>query len=216
MVDSSKLFALAEADDADGLSKALDGIDLGRFHNEGGESLLRFSLFRNHPKCAEMLKARGGFGLQDAALAGDAARIEGLLKTAPWATDTLSPDGWTALHLAAFFGNDAAVAALLDHGANARIMGRAFEQNLPIHAACAGGRIGKAAFARLVAATGDPDALQKQNYTALMIAAGNGFVTAVDVLLEAGADRALKQDDGKTAADFARERGHSELAKRLG
>jgi ankyrin repeat protein len=139
-----------------------------------------------------------------------------LLKTAPWATDTLSPDGWTALHLAAFFGNDAAVAALLDHGANARIMGRAFEQNLPIHAACAGGRIGKAAFARLVAATGDPDALQKQNYTALMIAAGNGFVTAVDVLLEAGADRALKQDDGKTAADFARERGHSELAKRLG
>lgn len=216
MTDASKLFALAEADDVAALSKALDGVDVARLHNEGGESLYRFCLFHNHPKCAALLKAHGGFALQDAALVGDATRIAVLLKDASWAVDTLSPDGWTALHLAAFFGNDAAVDALLDHGANARIMGRAFEQNLAVHAACAGGRIGKAAFARLVAATGDPDAPQKQGYTALMIAAGNGFVAAVDVLLEAGANRALKQGDGKTAADFARERGHSELAKRLG
>jgi ankyrin repeat protein len=215
MTDTTKLFALAEADDAASLAKALEGIDVGHIHNDGGESLYRFCLFHNHPKCAEMLKARGGFALQDAALAGDAARIETLLKVAPWAADTLSPDGWTALHLAAFFGNDTAVLKLLDLGSNARIMGRAFEQNLAVHAACAGGRLGKAVFARLVAATGDPDALQKQGYTPLMIAAGNGFTDAVDVLLAAGANRALKQADGKTAADFARERGHGELAKRL-
>jgi ankyrin repeat protein len=216
MTEAIRLFALAEADDAAALSKALDGIDMARIHNDGGESLFRFCLFHNHPKCAEMLKARGGFALQDAALAGDAAQIETLLKAAPWAVDTLSPDGWTALHLAGFFGNDAAVLKLLDLGANARIIGRAFEQNLAVHAACAGGRLGRAAFARLVAATGDPDAMQKQGYTALMIAAGNGFVDAVDVLLAAGANRALKQAEGKTAADFARERGHGELAKRLG
>lgn len=215
MTVAAKLFALAEADDAAALSGALDGIDVARVHNDGGESLFRFCLFHSHPKCAQMLRARGGFALQDAALAGDAARIAMLLKDAPWAVDTLSPDGWTALHLACFFGNDAAVVALLDHDANARIMGRAFEQNLALHAACAGGRLGSTAFARLVAATGDPDALQKQGYTALMIAAGNGFVDAVDVLLQAGANRALKQAEGKTAADFARERGHAELAKRL-
>jgi ankyrin repeat protein len=215
MTDATKFFALAEADDAVALSKALEGSDVGRIHNDGGESLYRFCLFHNHPKCAQMLKARGGLALQDAALAGDAARIEKLLEAAPWAADTLSPDGWTALHLAGFFGNDAAVLKLLDLGANARIMGRAFEQNLAVHAACAGGRLGKAAFGRLVAATGDPDAPQKQGYTALMIAAGNGFADAVDVLLAAGANRALKQVDGKTAADFARERDHGELAKRL-
>jgi ankyrin repeat protein len=215
MTDSTALFALAEADDAEALSSALNGLDLARIHNDGGESLLRFCLFHNHPKCAQMLKVRGGFGLQDAALAGDAGRIATLLKAASWATDTLSPDGWTALHLAAFFGNDAAIDTLLDLGSNASILGRAFEQNLPLHAACAGGRLGREAFARLVAATGNPDAPQKQGYTALMIAAGNGFVDAVDVLLAAGANRALKQGDGKTAADFARERGHDELAKRL-
>jgi ankyrin repeat protein len=48
-----------------------------------------------------------------------------------------------------------------------------------------------------------------------MIAAGNGFVDAVDVLLAAGADRSRKQAEGKSAADLARERGHHDLAKRL-
>jgi len=209
------LFAVAAADDAAALEAALDGADLARIHNDGGESLYRFALFHGHAKCAEMLKRRGGLGLHDSALAGDVGRVEALLKAAPWAIDLLSPDGWTALHLAAFFGNDAAVETLLVRGASACVMGRAFEQNLAIQAACAGGRIGRAAFAKLVAATGDPDAKQKQGYTALMIAAGNGFADAVDVLLEAGANPALKQSEGKTAADFARERGHEELANRL-
>jgi ankyrin repeat protein len=48
-----------------------------------------------------------------------------------------------------------------------------------------------------------------------MIAAANGFSDAVDVLLAAGASKAIKTPDGKTAADFARERGHEDLAKRL-
>jgi ankyrin repeat protein len=215
MTDAVKLFAAAAADDAAGLKTALGGADLARLHNDAGESLYRFALFHGHAAAAEAIKANGALGLHDAALVGDVARLAALLKAAPWAIDLLSPDGWTALHLAGFFGSDAALEQLLSLGANARIMGRAFEQNLAIHAACAGRRLGRQAFARLVAATGDPDALQKQGYTALMIAAGNGFEAAVDVLLAAGADRTLKQAEGKSAADFARERGHDELARRL-
>jgi ankyrin repeat protein len=210
---TDRLFALA-ADDSAGLGAALKGADLTRLHNDAGESLYRFALFHGHAKAAEAIKAQGGLGFHDAALVGDVAQMDKLLDAAPWAIDFLSPDGWTALHLAAFFGADAALERLLVRGANPRIMGRAFEQNLAIHAACAGRRIGKAAMKRLIAATGDPDALQKQGYTALAIAAGNGFTDAVDALLEAGADRTRKVD-GKTAADFARERGHDDLAKKL-
>jgi hypothetical protein len=211
---TDNLFALAAADDAQGLAAALKSTDLARLHNGDGESLFGFSLFHGHAKSAEAIKAHGGLGPHDAALLSDVGRLELLFKTAPWGIDLLSPDGWTALHLAAFVGADAAVALLLSLGASARIMGRAFEQNLALHAACAGRRLGRAAFDALIAATGDPDARQKQGYTALAIAAGNGFEVAALALLAAGADRTITID-GKTAADFARERGHDALAQRL-
>src|SRR5947207_3722061 len=185
-MDSKKFFALAEADDTDGLAEALKGAEAFRIRNESGESLYLFCVFRGRVKCAEMFRERGGLSLHEAALAGETARVEELAKAAPSIVDLLSPDGWTALHLAAFVGNDETTVRLLDLGADPRIMGRAFEQNLPIHAAAAGRRIGRAAYAKLVSATGDPDALQKQGYTAPMIAAANGFPERVHVLLAAG------------------------------
>jgi ankyrin repeat protein len=66
-----------------------------------------------------------------------------------------------------------------------------------------------------VAATGDPNVTPKHGYTPLMEAALNGSADMVDVLLAAGADRAQRNPDGKSAGDFAREKGHAELAKRL-
>ncbi len=209
------LFALADADDADGLLAALGTLESFNVHSEAGETLYLHCVFRGKAKCAAALEKRGALSLHEAALAGDAARVGALVETAPWSLDSLSADGWTALHLAAFLGRDAVLERLLDGGADARIFARAIEQNLPLHAACAGRRLGKAAFARLIAATGDPDALQKQGYTALMIAAGNGFADAVDALLAAGADKTIKTPEGKTAGDFARERGHAALAERV-
>jgi uncharacterized protein len=215
-MDTRKFFALADTDDASALEKALaNAPETFRLRNEAGETLFLYCVFRGKTKCAEVLQRRGEQSLHEAALAGDAARVAVLAKAAPWAIDTLSPDGWTALHLAAFLGQGGALIALLDHGADARIFGKALESNLPIHAAAAGRRIDKASFAKLAAATGDPDMLQKAGYTALMIAAANGFADAVDVLMAAGANKAIKNPEGKTAADFARERGHDELVTRL-
>jgi ankyrin repeat protein len=217
MTDTKALFTLADADDAAGLKTALAGApETFRLRNEAGETLYLYCVFRGKQACADVLIARGGLSLYEAALAGDAARVAALATAAPWAIDLLSPDGWTALHLAAFLGKGAALAALVDAGADPRVFSRAFEQNLPIHAAAAGRRIDKASYAKLVAATGDPDIVQKQGYTALMIAAGNGFDAAVDVLLDSGADHTLRTPEGKTAAEFARERGHAGLAERLG
>ena len=48
-----------------------------------------------------------------------------------------------------------------------------------------------------------------------MEAAVNGYIDAIDVLLAAGADISRRHPDGKTAADFAREKGHQELVQRL-
>jgi ankyrin repeat protein len=217
MIDASRFFALADADDDAGLKAALiDAPESFRLRNEAGETLFLYCVFRGKTKCAGLLKLRGDLSLHEAALAGDAVRVRVLAELAPWSVDTLSADGWSALHLAGFLGQDETIMALLECGASARILSRAFEQNYPIHAAAAGRRIGKEAYAKLVDATGDPDLLQKQGLTALMIAGGNGFDHAADVLLTAGANRTLKSPDGKTAADFARDRGHLELAEWLG
>jgi len=216
MADSKALFALADADDGDGLAAALKGApETFRIRNENGETLYLYCLYRGKAKCLEMLGRRGGLSLHEAAAAGDAARVEACVKAAPWSIQTLSGDGWTALHLAAYLGRDDALLKLLELGADARQWGRAFDANLALHAASAGRRPGKAAFVKLLAATGDPDIAQKTGYTALMIAAGNGFADAVDALLAAGADKTRKLPDGKTAADLARERGHQALAGKL-
>jgi hypothetical protein len=216
MTDVRLLFTLAEADDASALVAALSECGSSApVVNDNGETLFLFSLYRGRAKCVAALEERGGLTLHEAAAAGCTERIGACLQASPWAIQTLSADGWPALHLAAFLGRDAAVVRLLELGANARQWGRAFEPNLAIHAACAGRRLGGAAFAKLIEATGEADAAQKGGYTSLMIAAGNGFAKAVAALLAAGADRNRKTDDGKTAADFARERGHAELAALL-
>ena len=213
-VDNKQLFVLAEADDAAALIEALGPTDSYRVRNENGETLFLFALFRGRAKCVEALKTHGVLTMHEAAAIGDARRIEEWVRAAPWTIQSLSADGWTALHLAAYLGHNEAVAKLLDLGADAGQWARSFEQNLAIHAAAAGRRIGRAAFARLISATGDPDVPQKRGYTALMIAA-DGFTDGVDALLAAGADKSKKLPDGRTAAAIARERGHEELTRRL-
>lgn len=215
MTDVKKMFALADADDAHALLTELAERPSHAVRSESGETIFLYSLYRGKAKCVEALQRRGALTLQEAAAAGDLARVGACVSAAPWTIQSLSADGWSALHLAAFLGRDAVVVRLLELGADARQWGRAFDSNLPIHAACAGRRLGKAAFARLVAATGDPDITPKHGYTPLMEAALNGNGDMVDVLLAAGADKARKSPDGKRAADFAREKGHAELAKRL-
>ena len=61
------------------------------------------------------------------------------------------------------------------------------------------------------AAEGDP----REAPTALMAAASAGQQDAVALLLEHGADPALRDPAGRTAADLATEAGHADLARRL-
>ena len=53
-------------------------------------------------------------------------------------------------------------------------------------------------------------------FTPPMEAAFNGQTEMLDLLLEYGADRTMRNDKGFTAADYARRNGHSSLAARLG
>lgn len=54
-----------------------------------------------------------------------------------------------------------------------------------------------------------------EHFTPVMFAAAEGLSPVVDILIEAGADLTLKDIDGDTAANFARQRGFTALADRL-
>ena len=83
----------------------------------------------------------------------------------------------------------------------------------PLHSAAA---IGSVAICRMLLEAGaEVDAQQHGGYTPLMSASLHGNGPLVDLLLEHGAARELESDDGKTAADMARDGGHEDVAGRL-
>jgi len=147
----------------------------------------------------------------EAAAVGDEARLVALLAAEPELVHSFSGDGWTPLHLAAGFGTPAAVAALLAAGAAIDAVSRNPQQNQPLHAALALGK--NAETVRLLLAHGAPvNAAQAGGFTPIFSAAIANRRDLVELLLALDADPHRKSDQGKTAADFARERGHAELA----
>lgn len=54
-----------------------------------------------------------------------------------------------------------------------------------------------------------------EGFTPLMTAAAEGLADVVRILLAAGADRDIKDEDGDTALSFARQNGHTEVVELL-
>lgn len=128
-------------------------------------------------------------------------------------TAALSPDGFTALHLASFFAQPEAAALLLERGADAKIRAHNPMEVEPLHSAAAADQTEVSRL--LLAAGADPNARQAGGFVPLHAAAQNGNEELVGLLLDHGADRSLATDDGRTAAGIAREAGHARLADSL-
>lgn len=195
---------------------ALD--EIGKIHCAGEphptESPVLQALYRGMERVPAALEARGyAFDLIEAAAVGDAARLaEHIADEHDLALK--SPDGWTALHLAAFLGRPEATAVLLAAGADHAAVSSNPMANQPLHAAIAG-RSDPGVIAALIAAGADASYAAGSLWTPLHLAASGGNEALCETLLEKGADPAAVSADGKTAADVAHERGHLTLGQRL-
>ncbi len=145
--------------------------------------------------------------------ADDGPAAEILSAGEPDPVDARSPDGFTALHLAAFFGRPPVVRLLLDRGADPNTWATGGLRVQPLHSAVAGGD--EAVAAMLVEAGADVNAAQDGGYTPLMGAAQNGLAATVALLLAEGADPKALNEDVLTAADLAERAGHAEIAASL-
>lgn len=210
----STIFELIKAGDSAGLRELLAAEpQRAREHSAQGLSALLFSLYFGEPGMAEMLRPCCEPDLPESAALGETERVAQLLETTPEGQDARSPDGFSVLQLACYFGHPETARLLIRHGADIEAVSDNAMQIRPLHAAAAADN--NDAIAALLEAGADPDAVQQHGFVALHACAQNGNAEGLKLLLEHGADVRLRNAEGRCAADFAAEAGHSELAEAL-
>ncbi len=198
------VFDLIDGGDKDALSGELErDPDLAAERNAAGLSPVLYALYNGKQELvAPLLDANPPLDVFDAAAVGRTRGLEELIDAEPDLTTAWSPDGFTALHLAAFFGEEDAAKLLVERGAQVDLVARNANIHVtPLHSAAAGSRSG---IVKLLLEHGaDPNAAQDGGFTPLHSAAQNGDRESAEALLEAGAEPSLANDDGKTPADLA-------------
>jgi len=148
-----------------------------------------------------------------AAILGDTPRLEELLTGNRFLVSVMSPDGWTPLHLAAFFGNGSAVRALLNKGASVTARSTNPMANTPLHAAAAGKH---SEIVKLLLDHGaNANARQHGGWAPLHSAAQNGDLDSARALIDAGADVSVRADNNQKPLDLALTGARQEMVEFL-
>lgn len=209
------LFQAIHANDEDsvGLLIAAEP-ELLTARSPSGLSPVLFAAYYGRPRIVRRLVEAGApLSVHEAAATGEVTALRAHLDADPELVGVLSPDGFSLLGLAAFFGHEEAAAELLARGADVNRPSENALRVRPLHSAAAGNHTALAR--RLIAAGADVNAPQEDAFTPLMAAAQNGNIELAEALLAAGADLAARTAEGRDAADLAREEGHAALAGRL-
>lgn len=189
-------------------------VGLLQAHAASGESAVLLAVYHGQDAIAmDLVQAGASTDLHESAALGLTERVRDRLRHDPAAIDGCSFDGWTALHLAAFFGRSEATRVLLVAGARHDLLARNAQANLALHAATAGRRTEIVEL--LLGAGADVDAPTAQGWTPLHLAAHGGYLELVEMFLERGARAGERNADGKSPLDLAVEQGRQDVAERL-
>lgn len=139
--------------------------------------------------------------LYEACAVGDLPAMQRALNLNSSLLESRSSDGWTPLHLAAFFGQVKIAEALIDRGASVDSRSTNQMKNTPLHAAAAGGRTELVEL--LLKHSAQVNATQQGGWTALHAAAQSGRKEMVCVLLAHSADTSIRADNNQTPLDLA-------------
>lgn len=150
----------------------------------------------------------------DAATLDRVDDLAAMLARKPALAGAYSDEGFTPLHLAAFYGAPGSVALLLERGADVHARTTNFLDNMPIHAAAAGAAP-LLMCSILLRGGADVNARQHGGNTPLHSAGFRGERSLVDLMLAHEADASARNDDGKTPGEVAGSQGHGALATLL-
>src|SRR5438045_2822304 len=149
-------------------------------------SAILTAVYHRQKEIVNLLVARGAaLSLFEAAAAGEIERVERLARESPATVNGYSADGWTPLHLAAFFGHAKIVELLLAHGADVTARSKNPNANTPLHAALAANQ--KMAAGLLIGHGADLDAADAGGWRPLHLAAANNNLDSMRTLIAQGA-----------------------------
>jgi hypothetical protein len=173
-----------------------------------GKNALEYALEEGQEEVAETIRA---CMMEVACESGSVENVQWLVSKGADVSEVITPNGFTALHIAATFGQFAVVKILLDHKAAPNVVQQSGAS--PLHFACQKGH--NDVVELLLQHQADASmASFKGGITPLMMAARFGNGQAAQMLLAAGAD-ASAEFDGKKSSGWAADQGHAELARVL-
>ncbi|TGK24122.1 ankyrin repeat domain-containing protein [Leptospira yasudae] len=155
--------------------------------------------------------------LFEAAALGDLEEVKKIVSSSADSINSFSKDGWSALHLAAYFGHLEVAKFLISSGADLSLTSKSKLSfgNTALHSAVATGK--KAIVELLLEKGADANALQNPgSITPLHVAASRpGSLEIIQLLLKKGADKSKRSSEDQTPQAIALERGNSAEAKVL-
>lgn len=212
---SAQLFAAIKAGDAAKVNELIEADPaLLSQKDESGLGPYTVARYSRQDGIAKTLLEKGvELDIFAATMAGVQERVVELLAADRGLTESRSSDGWTPLHLAAFFGQAEIAEVLLANGAKVNARSSNPMQNTPLHAAAAGKHANLVSV--LLAHGADVNSQQQGGWTALHAAAQNGDIELARLLLALGADANPRADNQQTALDLAMTKGHQAVAELL-
>ena len=187
--------------------------ELAKAHDPQGNSAILVAAYAGSPEIAAALQAAGAqVNAFEAAALGRTDLVIALLEMNPGLLRAYGHDGWTLLHLAAFFGHRDLAAALLDRGASPAAFSHNAMANQPLHSAVAGRRLD---LVKLLLKRGADVNGSAQGLTPLHLAAHAGHEPLASMLLAFGADTRIKDAAGHTPLQMALDQSHGTLADLL-
>jgi hypothetical protein len=206
----SGFIELVKAGDAEAVRQALRDEPALADAQEGGVSAVLLAIYTGKADVARAIAdAKSELSLFEVAALGDRNRLAGH----HGALNEFSPDGFTALGLAAFFGHREVVQDLLRAGADPNVKSRNALGVAPLHSALANQH--KEIAADLIRGGAEVNLASAEGLSPLHYTAHYGDIETTRLLLSAGADASARDAGGQTPADEARAKGHSDLAALL-